>query len=196
MPRNPNKSRCQVPGCRNWAMRGQAHCRSHRDRELGPRGGGAPPGNLNALKTGEHAHPLSPTDLTQLAEQIVREPDSLPAILGSIVRSIHDRAPDPYSGLAGLRVAVTALREAVAAHLLTTEAEDWLLQLPPSQRAWALQTLQRRRLRHLNPDAALRSLRALVIEFEKRPEQVPVHSLASSQASRTAGAGVGDNGPR
>ena len=21
MPRNPHKTRCQVPGCRNWAMR-------------------------------------------------------------------------------------------------------------------------------------------------------------------------------
>ena len=29
---------CQVPGCRNWAMRGHTHCRPHRDPELGPRG--------------------------------------------------------------------------------------------------------------------------------------------------------------
>jgi hypothetical protein len=31
MPRNPHKTRCQVPGRRNWAMRGHTHCRSHRD---------------------------------------------------------------------------------------------------------------------------------------------------------------------
>jgi hypothetical protein len=33
-------------------MRGRTHCRSHSDPELGPRGGGAPQGNLNALYAG------------------------------------------------------------------------------------------------------------------------------------------------
>jgi hypothetical protein len=151
-------------------MRGHTLCRSHRDRELGPRGGGAPPGNLNALKTGDHAHPLPPTELAELAAQIVRDPDTLPAILDGVVRSVHIRAPDPYSGLAALRVAITGLRRWVAAHLLTTELEAWLLQLPPPERATALQALRQRRLRHLNPDAALSSLRALMIESEKSPE--------------------------
>jgi hypothetical protein len=181
MPRNRDKSPCHVTGCRNWSMRGHTHCRSHRDRELGPRGGGAPPANLNALKTGDHAHPLSPTDLNQLAAQLVREPDSLPAILDGVVRSVHSRAPDPYCCLAALRVAVIGLREWVAAHLLTTEAQDWLLQLPPSQRASALQALQW--LRYLHPDAALSSLRALMIEFEKRQEQVPVHARPSPSSA-------------
>ena len=54
MPRNPSKRRCQVPGCRNWAMRANTRCRPHRDRELGPRGAGAPAGNLNALHTTEN----------------------------------------------------------------------------------------------------------------------------------------------
>ena len=31
MPRNPQKRKCSYPGCRAWAMRGQEHCRAHRD---------------------------------------------------------------------------------------------------------------------------------------------------------------------
>ena len=58
MPRNPHKTRCQTPNCRSWAMRGRTHCRTHSDRELGPRNAGAPQSNLNALKDGQHAHPL------------------------------------------------------------------------------------------------------------------------------------------
>jgi hypothetical protein len=52
MPRNPNKRHCQTPVCRNWAMRSHVHCRPHLDHLLGPRGAGAPRGNLNACKTG------------------------------------------------------------------------------------------------------------------------------------------------
>jgi hypothetical protein len=33
MPRNPNKTHCTEPGCRNWAMRGRAHCSAHRTRD-------------------------------------------------------------------------------------------------------------------------------------------------------------------
>ncbi|MGD8857605.1 MAG: hypothetical protein PVG33_14830 [Chloroflexota bacterium] len=39
-------------------MRGYNRCRSHLDPLLGPRGAGAPRGNLNALKTGEHINPI------------------------------------------------------------------------------------------------------------------------------------------
>jgi hypothetical protein len=38
MPRNSQRTRCQVPGCRNWAMRGHSHCHPHHDSELGPHG--------------------------------------------------------------------------------------------------------------------------------------------------------------
>jgi hypothetical protein len=30
MPRNPNKTPCTFPGCRNWAMHGQERCCAHR----------------------------------------------------------------------------------------------------------------------------------------------------------------------
>ena len=59
MPRNPNKKRCQIPNCRSWAMHEHSHCRAHLDHQLGPRGAGPPKGNVNALKSGRYAKPLS-----------------------------------------------------------------------------------------------------------------------------------------
>jgi len=75
MPRNPSKTPCAVPGCRNWSMRDHTHCRAHHisssvgarpDAELGPRSVGAPGGNLNALKHGRYSNPLSESDLERL----------------------------------------------------------------------------------------------------------------------------------
>ena len=75
MPRNPSKTPCAVPGCRNWSMRDHTHCRAHHisssvgarpDAELGPRSVGAPCGNLNALKHGRYSNPLSEADLERL----------------------------------------------------------------------------------------------------------------------------------
>jgi hypothetical protein len=42
MPRNPRRTRCQVPGCRNWAMRGHSHWRPLRDRIQASAGASAP----------------------------------------------------------------------------------------------------------------------------------------------------------
>jgi hypothetical protein len=82
MPRNPNKTHCQAPGCkavlRTAAIRGHTHCRSHRDAELGPRGAGAPPGNLNALKTGQDAHPLSRSGSAPLPNRSPSTPANSP----------------------------------------------------------------------------------------------------------------------
>jgi uncharacterized protein YjcR len=51
--RNPDKKRCKAKNrqgeqCKNWAKPGYDVCHYH------GAGGGAPPGNKNALKTGEH----------------------------------------------------------------------------------------------------------------------------------------------
>jgi hypothetical protein len=43
MPRNPHKTRFQMPSCRNWATRGHTHCRHQLVPETGLRGAGAPP---------------------------------------------------------------------------------------------------------------------------------------------------------
>jgi hypothetical protein len=88
VPRNPNKIRCSVPGCRAWAMRGSnpPRCsphRNHLDLEgLGPPDPGAPansalakqprpgapPGNQNRLIHGFYARPR------QLPDQQGRDP--------------------------------------------------------------------------------------------------------------------------
>jgi hypothetical protein len=147
-------------------MRGHTRCRSHRDRELGPRGGGAPPGNLNALKTGEHAHPLSPNDLRLVASQVVRQPHQLPDHLDLIVRSIHSRTSDPYNTLVALRAALSDLMPQVAVALFKTELDAQLRRIPPSQRGPLLRAVNKR-LRCRTPEAALLSLRDTTFESEK-----------------------------
>jgi hypothetical protein len=63
MPKNPNKARCQQPGCRAWAVRDSSPplCAAH-----GGRKGGAPPGNQNALTHGFYASTLNPDELADL----------------------------------------------------------------------------------------------------------------------------------
>jgi hypothetical protein len=166
MPRNRDKAPCQIPGCRNWAMRGHAHCRSHRDRELGPRGGGAPPGNLNALKTGDHTHPLPLSELRPLADQLVRQPDQLPDLLDPIVRSIHSRIRDPQKALVALQTTLADFRQQVAVALFKTEVDTLLRRLPPSQRGRLLRTLKEQAGPWVS-EATILSLRRLMVEFEK-----------------------------
>ena len=166
MPRNRDKAPCQVRGCRNWAMRGHAHCRSHRDRELGPRGGGAPPGNLNALKTGDHTHPLPLSDLHPLADQLVRHPGQLPDLLDPVVRSIHSRIRDPYKALVALQTTLTDFRQQVAIALFKTEAGALLRRLPSSQQGHLLRTLKEQTGPWIT-EATFPSIRRLMVEFEK-----------------------------
>jgi hypothetical protein len=143
MPRNPNKTRCQMPGCRNWAMRGHTHCRPHLvpsselelGTTLGPRGAGAPPGNLNALRTGQHAQPISPDDLDQIVHDIVRAPDRLPHHLDLTIQSIHRRCQDPVKTLLALQALVPTLLSRVADDLFITELHVLRQQLPPTQQS-------------------------------------------------------------
>jgi hypothetical protein len=135
MPRNPHKTRCQVPGCRNWAMRGHTHCRSHRDSELGPRGAGAPRQNLNALRTGDHTHPLTRDDLDQLVHSILSTPHQLPHHLDLTTQSIHHRCNDPLKTLLAIQSLVPSLLSRVADGLFIAELHALLEQLPPSRRS-------------------------------------------------------------
>jgi hypothetical protein len=147
-------------------MRGHTRCRSHRDRELGPRGGGAPPGNLNALKTGEHAHPLSPNNLRLFASQVVCQPDQLPDRLDLIVRSIHSRTADPCNTIVALQAILSDLMPQVAVALFKTELDDQLRRLPQSQRDPLLRTVKKQ-LGCRTPEAALLCLRDTTFESEK-----------------------------
>ena len=166
MPRNPRKTRCRLPGCRSWAMRGRALCRSHLDDPLGPRGGGAPQRNLNALKTAAHAQPLAAVDLHELAKDLTRLPDQLPALVATALQSIHARTGDSYKTLAAFQSSLPRLLELVDAHLFAAEVETIGSQLPPSQRADLL-ALLREHAAGASTHADLASLRQRVIELQQ-----------------------------
>ena len=134
MPRNPNKTRCEVPRCRAWAMRGHTRCRAHRDDELGPRDTGAPPGNLNALKHGHHSHPLPPSDLASLAHHIVQQPDDLPSQISFTAQRLQDRVDDPLKTLILLRRTLSLLTPIVAACMYASELQSFLQDVPPQLR--------------------------------------------------------------
>jgi hypothetical protein len=52
MPRNLNRTQCQVPGCHNGAMHGRNHHRSHRGAQLSLRAVAAITAKPNALERG------------------------------------------------------------------------------------------------------------------------------------------------
>ena len=116
-------------------MRGHTLCRVHRDPELGPRGAGAPPGNLNALRHGARSHPLSAAELNALARSIVEAGDDLPDQVGMVVRSIQARVGDPLLALLALRCVLPALIAEVAALAFDAELRAYLAPLPPQVRA-------------------------------------------------------------
>jgi hypothetical protein len=171
MPRNPEKTRCQVPGCRNYAIRGRTHCRSHSDAELGPRGAGAPPGNLNAVRTGRDAHPLSRDDLDQLVHSILSDPDQLPHHLDVAIQSLHDRAGDPVKTLVALQALVPDLVNRVADGLFIERLRALVHQLPPSRRKGAELSVWRQALL-LGPIAKLELLNQLQANLPS-PEPPP-----------------------
>ena len=63
MPRNPHKTRCSIPDCRAWAIRGSDPplCSPHSHRT------GAPKGNQNNLAHGFYASTVSRRELHDLA---------------------------------------------------------------------------------------------------------------------------------
>ena len=65
MPTNPNKTPCQQPNCRAWAIRGSDPplCSAHAGRTVGA---GAPPGNLNARTHGFYASAITSDELADV----------------------------------------------------------------------------------------------------------------------------------
>jgi hypothetical protein len=194
MARNPHKTRCLVPGCRNWAMRGHTRCRPHRDAELGPRGAGAPPGNLNALRTGENAHPLSPDDLGQLAQSILRTPDQLPHHLDRTIQSIHRRYRDPVKTLLALQALVPVLLSRVADDLFVAELHALRQQLPPAHQGQVELAIWRRAV-PLSPIHKLELLRKLQRATSAQGAQ-PSAEAATPDPPRAVPGRDGPDGPQ
>ena len=134
MPRNPNKKKCQIPGCRNWAMRGHNHCRPHLDQFLGPRGAGAPENNVNAVKTAKNAAPFSTPQINQIALQITQNPDQIKQTLHDAIDSILRRTDDPFKILLLFQLLLVQLIPQVADNIFVDEIDAFLPRLPPEIR--------------------------------------------------------------
>lgn len=170
MPRNPYKTPCQAQGCRNWAMRGQTLCRVHRNRDLGP-SGGAPPGNLNALRTGEHAFPLSYSDLQALAHDLTCQPHQLPDLLDAAIQSIHSRTGDSFQTLRALLPLLKELLPLVAEGLYEAELEALLQGLSPRDQD-NLQAVLWRSSRGYDAETRLCFFRAIARRVESAMPQI------------------------
>ena len=147
MSRNPNKTYCTMPGCRNWAMRGHERCRWHTTEasttQDGARGPGAPLHNLNALKHGASANPLAQAKLEELIASVLAGGDDLPYQLGLAVQSIHDRTGDAFSTLLALRRLLAQVIPAVAGQLFSTELRALLEPLPEQARDRTVAQIER-----------------------------------------------------
>lgn len=160
MPRNPDKTRCTVLGCRNWAMLGHTRCRAHRCTELGPQGAGAPIDNLNALSKGTHAHPLPPPEFEHLVAAVTDQPEALAYQVGLAVHDIQTRTSDTYLTLIALRALLSRLIDHTAQHLFARELEDLFHLLPQPARDQlriAIETIAARQ----GPEQQLQTLRAV-----------------------------------
>ncbi len=169
MPRNPAKTRCTIPGCRNWAMRDHDCCRAHRD-ELGPRGAGPPPGNLNALKHGAHAHPLPVPEFERLVETAVEQSQDLPFQVGLAFHAIQSRTSDTFLALVAFRVLLAQLTNRVAAHLFSVELQD-ILSPMPSATCRFLQAAFEQQTARDDPQKRLLILRKIKTQLKQLPEQ-------------------------
>jgi hypothetical protein len=95
---------------------------------------GAPRGNLNAIRHGADAHPLSTMRLEQLAAAIAARPGDLATHLLPAIRDIQDRAPDDYRALVAVRVLAEALIDLIADNLFRQELRQALQPLPSPAR--------------------------------------------------------------
>ena len=175
MPRNPNKRRCQTPGCSAWAMRylpgsGNTvpanHCRSHMDHILGPHRAGAPKGNLNALKTGRYAlsttgQALSKENLQLIAHAIAQNPHQVAEILSGHINLIQRLTGDAYLTLLLLTRLSERLLPLIADHRFHLELSDYLKTISPDLRPSFEATVWKHAL-PFNPIERLTLLRGII----------------------------------
>ena len=147
-------------------MRGAVHCRSHRDHELGPRGAGAPKGNLNALKTGKYATMPTFPALGKLGLAIARDPEHLPEQIAQLTLEIHGRSGDPIKTLQILRRIFPQLIPHIADSIFLVELEQYLPELPEEYRSHFLNVLYKTAL-PLAPEYRVRLLRELMEKLQK-----------------------------
>lgn len=162
-------------------MRGHLHCRSHLDPILGPRGAGAPPGNINAYKTGRYISPLSPIQIKRLAHDIAQDPDNFEQHLTNLVHDLWARVgsdktiPPALKALLALNGITTHLIPHLANELFITELNQLLQQFPPADRADLQSTLWRILLTVPGPQriTVLRKFKSNLDKNDPHREQLP-----------------------
>jgi hypothetical protein len=156
-----------MPGCRAWAMRDHVHCRSHRDRELGPRNAGAPYGNLNAAKHGRYTKRQSADKLRRMAHEIAQDPEHLPRYINKTVRELHALSPCPTITLLFLRKMLAPLVQVLAEALFTAELDAFLEELAPHNRPSVKSHLWKSSIK-LPPVERLMMLRQVLEEISEK----------------------------
>ena len=176
MPRNPDKKQCARPNCHSFAMHRRHLCRSHLDPELGPRGAGAPKGNLNALKKGTPSR-FNPGEIKELAQQIIDDPHHFHRRLLQYLEQAGRPPDDPLKSLIVLRALSEALIPVVAENLFTIEANELIQRFPDSARS-SVQILIWQGFLNLPPLQRL-------FEFRKMRDQILAKRLLRKQAARS-----------
>jgi hypothetical protein len=168
MPRNPDKKQCSKPNCHSFAMRGRDLCRSHLDPVLGPRGAGAPKGNLNALGADSlknaTASRFNQVELKNLAQQIIDDPHHYHSLLLEYLEQVGLPPADPLKSLIVLRAMIETLLPFIGEDLFTIEANEFIQRFPDHARP-TVQLLIWQGYVHLPPLQRL-------LEFRKMRDQI------------------------
>jgi hypothetical protein len=180
MPRNPDKKQCSKLNCRSYAMRGRDLCRSHLDPVLGPRGAGAPRGNLNSLKNASTSR-FNPGELKDLSQRIIDDPHHYHRHLLKYLEHAARPPADPLKSLIVLRSMIETLLPFVAENLFTIEANELIQKFPDSARP-SVQLLIWQGYLSLPPIQRLlefRKMRGKVLAKRKLRDQLGKHATGS-----------------
>ena len=181
MPRNPNKRPCQQPGCRNWAMRDHLLCRSHLDHELGPRGAGAPIGNINAWKHGRNISPNTLKNLRALAYKLYEQPECLQDEIAWFVNAFYNHGqtetiPRTLKALVSLRSILDPLIDFHAEVHFRADVEELLSHAAPESAANIQRRIWEAAVHHRPFESVvnIRKSKARLIDEKNPPNQLPV----------------------
>jgi hypothetical protein len=167
-------------------MRDSIWCRPHRDHELGPRGAGAPLGNLNAWKHHHHVAPNTLKLIQRAAYDLYENPDKLQEHISKFVEFFYnfrdsDELPHTLMVVACLKVVLEVLVDAYADVCFQAEMDEILSFLAPHDRAAARQRLWEIAVLHspLNRVSQLRKAKPDFIARQTATPQLPVHPSTS-----------------
>jgi len=170
-------------------MRDSILCRSHRDHELGPRGAGAPYGNLNAWKHHQHVSPDTARLIRRIAYDLYQHPEKLQDHIAHLVdyfynHGLSEDVPRTLKAIACLNIVFELLEDTHADVCFHAEMDEILSHLPPDRRPGVQRRLWEIALKHgpFNRVLQIRKARSDFIAGQNRVRQLPVHPSTSEEA--------------